>query len=77
VSCYHELGVLDQFASSFKLGEKQTLLGFVRKGHVFFPRDLTYGIAPSAGYTYRKTPIDMKYKFVLGVGHRWFLQGQG
>src|ERR1700739_702339 len=67
---YHEPCVLYQLPSSFKLGEKQPLLGFVRKGHVLGAGDLTHGMAPSAGYTCRNATIGVKDKSVLRIPHR-------
>ena len=42
MSRHHEPSVLYQLAPSFELGEKQALLGFVRKGHVLGSGELIY-----------------------------------
>jgi hypothetical protein len=63
MSRHHEPRVLNQFASGFKLDEKQAFLSFVRKGHVFASGDLAYGIAPFAADPDGQRAVGVKGKF--------------
>ena len=70
VSCYHQLRVFDQFATGFELSKEQAFLGFVRKGHILGSCELTYRIAPSAGYSHGKRAVCVKNKLVGRIPHR-------
>jgi len=70
MSRHHEPRVLDQFASGFELDEKQAFLSFVRKGHVLGSRELSYSVAPSAGYSDGQRAVCVKNKFVGRIPHR-------